>query len=90
MRVAGVAARVWRMFQPCFGAEAIENAGFMEGSEIWISFRRIWISIPPDFDFVPNGFDFLPTDFEFLPRVLEVGKERGAHPLRGCGVPRRT
>src|SRR5271165_2191635 len=70
MRVAGVAARVWRMFQPCFGAEAIENAGFMEGSEIWFSFRRIWISIPPDFDFVPTGFDFVPTDFEFLPPVL--------------------
>jgi hypothetical protein len=43
----------------------------MEGSEIWISFRRIWIPIPLDFDFVPTGFDFLPTDFEFLPRVLE-------------------
>src|SRR5208282_4314424 len=59
----------------------------MEGTEIWISFRRVWISIPPDFDFVPAGFDFVPTDFEFLPRVLEVGKGRGL-PLRllGCFV----
>src|SRR5208282_4071008 len=58
----------------------------MEGSEIWISFRRIWISFPPDFDFVPTGFDFVPTDFEFLPRVLEVGKGRRVGPLRRCGV----
>src|SRR5208282_6100746 len=58
----------------------------MEGSEIWISFRRIWISFPPDFDFVPTGFDFVPMDFEFLPRVLEVGKGRGVDPLRRCGV----
>ena len=53
----------------------------MEGSEIWISFRRIWIPIPLDFDFVPTGFDFLPTDFDFLPRVSEVGKARGVDPL---------
>jgi hypothetical protein len=58
----------------------------MEGSEIWISFRRIWISFRPDFDFVPTGFDFVPVDFEFLPRVLEVGKGRGVDPLRRCGV----
>jgi hypothetical protein len=58
----------------------------MEGSEIWISFRRILISILPGFDFVPTGFDFVPTDFEFLPRVLEAGKERGVDTLRGCGV----
>src|SRR5271165_3226410 len=65
----------------------------MEGSEIWISFRRIWISIPPDFDFVPAGFDFLPTDFEFLPRVSEVGKRtwRGpASALRRCRKRRST
>ena len=58
----------------------------MEGSEIWISFRRVWISIPPDFDFVPTGFDFLPTDFELPPPVFEVGKGRGVDPLRRCGV----
>src|SRR5271165_7580733 len=65
----------------------------MEGSEIWISFRRIWISIPPNFDFVPAGFDFLPTDFEFLPRVSEVGKRtwRGpASALRRCRKRRST
>ena len=58
----------------------------MEGTEIWISFRRIWISIPPDFDFVPAGFDFVPTDFEFVPPVLEVGKGRGVDPLRRAAL----
>jgi len=48
----------------------------MEGTEIWISFRRVDF-VPPDFDFVPTGFDFHPRDFESLPRVLKVGKGRG-------------
>ena len=42
--------------------------------------------VPPDFDFDPSGFDFVPPDFEFLPRVLQVGKGRGADPLRRSGV----
>src|SRR5208282_5071038 len=58
----------------------------MEGSEIWISFRRIWISFRRTLILFRGGFDFVPTDFEFLPRVLEVGKGRGVDPLRRCGV----
>jgi hypothetical protein len=46
----------------------------MEGSEIWISFRRIWISFRRTLILFRVGFDFVPTDFEFVPRVLEVGK----------------
>jgi hypothetical protein len=48
----------------------------MEGSEIWISFRRVWISFRRTLILFRLGFDFLPTDLEFLPRVWKVGKGR--------------
>jgi hypothetical protein len=56
----------------------------MEGSEIWISFRRVWISFRRTLILFRPGFDFVPTDFEFVPR--EGRKRAGCDREKARGV----